>query len=84
MPTEPLRAFSLPQFLGFFHNSVFSLKTLFVFFFVCAVIYWMIETVISIYHWWVYAHSPRVSSLAVITHLGVSGILLLFTLSGLL
>jgi hypothetical protein len=84
MPTQPLQPFSPPQALPFLNSSILSLRTLLLFFLLFTIVYWIVETIISIYHWWVYAHSPKVAVPSISLHLGVSFVLLVYTLSGLL
>ena len=84
MQTQPTPLISFPASLPVVYSGTWPVQTLLLIVLGFVVVYWMFETIISIYHWWVYAHSVRVGVPAVSIHLGVSLVLILFTLSGLL
>ena len=82
MPTEPLRAFSPPTSLSFTIPGI-TPHTLILIFFCFAILYWIVYTAVAMYHWLTYSHNSAVAFPAVTTHLGVSFVLIVFALSGL-
>lgn len=59
-----------------------SFGILFKFTLYIVIIFWAIYTVIVIYHWLKYSHGSWVAYPAIVTHLGVSLVLILFAFYG--
>jgi hypothetical protein len=47
------------------------------------ILFWVVYTLIAIYHWMHYSHAALIAIPAITVHLVISGILILFALSGL-
>jgi hypothetical protein len=83
MPTKPLQPFTPPTaVLNNFHISGVTESTILQLLFWAICVYWVIYTLVAIYHWLRYSHGSLVAFPAIIVHLIVSVLLLLFALSG--
>jgi tellurite resistance protein TehA-like permease len=83
MLDQPLQPFSPPtDFLGHFpllHASIISATTL-VLYFVFA--FWLVYTLVVIYHWLKYSHGSWITLPAIAIHLFISLCLISYLLSG--
>lgn len=84
MLDQPLQPFSPPTaFLdkmnlpGFLPAELFSRWLLVA---VCA--FWALYTIVGIYHWMKYSHGSWVAVPAIVVHIGVSLLLIIYTLTG--
>jgi hypothetical protein len=82
MYDQPLQPFSTPTSLGSFIPSGISVGVLIKWILYIAIIFWVIYTIIAIYHWLKYSHGSWVAFPAIATHLGVSFVLIIFALYG--
>ena len=80
MPLEPLQPFVLPS-LRFAPASTYSAI---VWLLVVALAFWLVYTVVAVYHWFTYSHNSRIKIPAIAVHLVISTLLIAFALPGLL
>ena len=79
MTSEPLQPFASPTafpLLDIGSGAVFE------WFLYLAFAFWAIYTLVAVYHWFKYSHASIVAIPAVLLHVGVSVVLILYTLSG--
>ena len=77
MPDQPLTPFTgLPFHIAISTGAAIGWTL------VAVLIFWAVYTAVAVYHWVKYSHAASVASLAIIVHLAVSGVLLLFVLLG--
>jgi len=84
MPTEPLQPFAPPLGITFDLPANLSPHTIIAWFLVFAVLYWIVYTIIAIYHWFTYSHKAKIAYPAIVVHLVVSFVLVNLAISGLL
>jgi hypothetical protein len=82
MTSAPLKPFAPPTTLPFVQSGSMSMQIALVWFFYFALAYWIIYTIVAVYHWFTYAHSPSVAVPATALHLFVSFVLLSYAISG--
>lgn len=79
MPVEPLTPFiGLPVSLSISNGALVGWLL------VTAFSFWALYTTIGIYHWIKFSHAAAVAYPAIIAHLAVSGVIMLFALSSLI
>ena len=84
MTDVPLRPFAPPASLPFNLSGAVTAETLVTWFFCFALLYWIVYTLVAVYHWFKYAHSPSVAVPTVALHLFVSLLLIGYAVSGLI
>jgi hypothetical protein len=81
MLDQPLQSFSPPSFLSFlpnnFSSGVFTTWALY-----AILAFWIIYTLVAVYHWLKYSHSSWVAFPAIAIHLFVSLALISYALFG--
>jgi len=82
MSEQPLQSFSAHNFSVSYLADGASVGSLTKWTLLAVISIWIIYTLIVIYHWLKYSHASWVAFPAILTHLGVSLILILFTLYG--
>jgi hypothetical protein len=80
MTAEPLQPFSPPTLLP--GISGVSSGSILEWFLYLVLLFWAVYTVVAIYHWLKYSHASMVAVPAIGMHLGVSFVLIAYTLSG--
>lgn len=82
MPDQPLQPFSTPtSFTTFLPNGISAgILVEWVLYFVLA--FWVIYTLVAIYHWLKYSHASLIAFPAIAVHLFVSFVLIAYALSG--
>ena len=81
MAPQPLQPISAPASLAHAANAVGS-GTLVTWFLYAVCAFWLLYTLMAVYHWKRYAHAPKVASRAIGIHLVVSLVLIAYALSG--
>jgi hypothetical protein len=82
MPSEPLAPFHPPAFLTIdLSATTITAGTLFGWFALAVFVFWLVYTLVAVYHWWRYAHNAAVAYPAIALHLFVSFVLAVFILS---
>ena len=81
MADQPLVPFHPPQGLGI--NFNISPAALAGWLLAGALLFWAIYTLVAIYHWVKFSHAATVAYPAILVHLGVSAVIILYALSGL-
>ena len=84
MPEQPLQPFAPPTALvSHIPFSISqSLVAQVVFYIVFA--FWAVYTLVAIYHWFKYSHASVIAIPAIVMHLGISFILIVYIFSGIL
>jgi hypothetical protein len=75
---EPFGTTAFPFDIG----GILAPEALVLWFFALALAYWIIYTIVAVYHWHTYAHNPAVAYPSVVLHLFVSLVLISYAASG--
>ncbi len=82
MSSEPLQPFTPPAFLS--NLSINLSSSVFVSsFFYLVLLYWIMYTIVAVYHWLVHSHNASIALPAIAAHLFVSIVLIGYIVSGL-
>ena len=83
MPGQPLQPFAPPQGLSHFvPGGLVSSGLLLEWFLFAVFIFWLVYTLVAIYHWLKYSHASTVAFPAMAVHFIISIALISYTLSG--
>lgn len=83
MSSTPLKPFTPPAILSNLSINISS-STLVSGFFYLVLLYWIIYTVVAVYHWFVHSHNASIALPAVALHLFVSIVLIGYIVTGLI
>ena len=83
MSSTPLKPFTPPAILSNLSINISS-STLVSSFFYLVLLYWIIYTVVAVYHWFVHSHNASIALPAVALHLFVSIVLIGYIVTGLI
>jgi hypothetical protein len=84
MPNQPLQPFSPPDSLIPFLSTSVSQGIIVYIAFAIVFVFWGIYTLVAIYHWLKYSHASVIAIPAIVMHLGISFILIVYAISGVL
>jgi hypothetical protein len=82
MPNQPLQPFAPPTLILAHLPGMLSYNTVVVWLFCFVLVFWMIYSLVAIYHWLKYSHASWVALPAIGIHLFVSLVFIAFALSG--